>query len=365
MADLSDLAKAIAGIGGEKSTFSNIASALGQIGPGKSYDYKDYSLGENAAAAIGLNLISGLFGGIGARREAEQKALATDVLSKAMLGEEVTRPEGMWNSVFSSIQEPVGLFKVQNQLEETAADRALQKQKDLLEFEYNLKKVDPAVELQQKINEARELKRAEIEGENLGYSIGGGVNPDNPVEKKASELRKDFNAREEVQNYKYVSRLSDQLAATLENPSAVSDPLLAKMLVQLVEPKLAVNQGEAAGLAASKSIPQNLKGTIEQALTGKSQFTEPIRAEILKLAKTAFEAHKELYDTTFTEFSREAKRYKIDPARLTAMGNKSFDDLVKQKLQDDVRQKATPTGRTVNGKPTYMIDGVEGFLEEY
>ena len=168
--------------------------------------------------------------------------------------------------------------------------------------------------------------RAGLEGKRDFY--GNTLDPENPIEKKLTDLRAEFDKREEVQNYKYVQRISDQLVSTLKNPSAVADPILAKMAIQFVEPKLAVNAGEAAGLAASSSIPDAWKGSIAQALEGKSKLTPDIRQGLLDIAKAAYAAHSKSYKNAYDQFGSEADLYGIPRNRLTNLGvPPSFNEL--------------------------------------
>lgn len=166
-----------------------------------------------------------------------------------------------------------------------------------------------------------------VAGENEAYGLN--VNPENPIEKKVTELRTDFNKQAAVQNFGYVQRLSNQLIETLKNPSAVADPILAKMAIQFVEPGLAVNAGEAAGLAASPSIPEAWKGMILQALKGESRLREDVRRGLIDIATAAYKAHGKAYQNVYSQFKKEAERFNIDPTRISALGEPiSFSDFI-------------------------------------
>jgi hypothetical protein len=178
---------------------------------------------------------------------------------------------------------------------------------------------------------AKNAAKGKIEGENeaWGTTAGGAENPESPKAKKLTDLQSKFNALEEVQNFKYVQRLSKQLSDTIKNPLAVADPLIAKMAVQLVEPKLAVNAGEAAGLAASTSIPGEWKAAISQSLTGGTKLPPEVKAGLIEIMKDAYKAHAGSYSSTFNQFKNEAKYYGIDSGRISPIGDPlEFDQFI-------------------------------------
>lgn len=184
--------------------------------------------------------------------------------------------------------------------------------------------------------------------------------PDSPIykrnkdiEAKVADLRGELDKREETANFKYVNRLSNQLVKTLANPSAVADPMLSKMIVQLVEPRMAVNAGEAAALAGSSSIPAELKGILAKGLSGKSSFTPEVKKQLLDLASGAYEAHSKAYAQTYELFKNEAEHFGIDPARISSIGAPaSFEKAIEglsdkiQNLPENSEPKAVSTGKT-------------------
>lgn len=195
---------------------------------------------------------------------------------------------------------------------------------------------------------AKRKKIGEIVGENQGYeqTAPGAANPNSPFEKKTTELRTDFDKLPEVKNFKYVQRLSNQLVETMKNPSAVADPILAKMVVQFVEPEMAVNAGESAGLAASTSIPEAWKGKIQQALDGKSVFSDEIRKGLVDIAKAAYLAHSKSYGQTSELYKGEASRFGIPFERISSIGAPvTFDALTAG--QGLIKMRTLKDGTTV------------------
>ncbi len=143
------------------------------------------------------------------------------------------------------------------------------------------------------------------------------ANPNNPLEKKTVELRTDFDKKEQVQNFNYVNRLSNQLDEIMKNPNAVADSSLAKIAVQFIEPKLSVNAGEGAALAQSASIPAEWKGAIRQSLEGGTALDVTVRDGLLDLARAAKVAHGKAYEQTFNLYKDEADRFGIPIERIT------------------------------------------------
>lgn len=295
---------------------NNIFSQLAPQVAAAPFDTSNWSLGQTVGVTAGKAFLSSLLNAIGQRQQSDQLVSLASVLPDLYKNPfSVQAPEGVDPQAFAGLK----LNAI------TRADKsksaALQSlAKDIL-----------GVEVARQESAAKAL--GELEGKNSFYDIQGSRDPESPLEKKVTDLNDKFSKREEVQNFSYVQRLSDQLAQTMKNPSAVADPVLAKMVVQFVEPKLAVNAGEAAGLAASSSIPDAWKGQIAQAMEGKSKLTPTMRTALLDIAKAAYQAHGSAYSRVYNQFKNEAKLFNIDPARISSIGEpKTFEELTKSSM---------------------------------
>lgn len=138
MADLSDLAAALAAAQSTPSTYSNIGNNLGALYG--SYDRKQYSDKDNVLAALGIGLAQGLFGGLGSASEANQQDLFRSVLADVAAGGEPVKPAGLSSKLFSTAIDQGSLFKIKRDLELQDEARKLQQKMGSKIFDFGLQK---------------------------------------------------------------------------------------------------------------------------------------------------------------------------------------------------------------------------------
>lgn len=265
------------------------------------FDNSTWSPGQTLGVSAGQAFLGGILNALGQRDEARQLESVASVLPKLYSDpNSVSVPEGVDPEAFGQLK----LNALATRAKSEAGSNA-----GLFKELFGTRIAGMT---------AAEQEKGKISGRKEAY--GNDFDPEDPKEKKLTELRDSFEKKEEVQNFKYVQRLSNQLVSTLKNPSAVADPILAKMVVQFVEPKLAVNAGEAAGLAATSSIPEAWKGMIGQALEGKSKLSPEIRKGLLDIASAAYDAHGKAYNQTFDLYRKEANMFGIPEGRLSSVG---------------------------------------------
>lgn len=119
------------------SDFSTQATNLA-LSRNKQTGEANYGLGEGLAVALGAGLLGGFTSGLNKSYVAEQNDLARGVLSDALSGRTVTRPERLSSSVFTPIENAASLLNVQRQYqqqdEEKKAARALESAIQLKRF---------------------------------------------------------------------------------------------------------------------------------------------------------------------------------------------------------------------------------------
>lgn len=164
-----------------------------------------------------------------------------------------------------------------------------------------------------------------------------GYNP--KVEDETDKLRKEFTGLPEVKNYSMIDTAAKTVTKALADPSAVSDQELVRRTIQLIEPGMAVREGEQAAVAASQSIPEKWKGALNKSLKGGTALNPQVREGIARLAQRAFEGHKEKYDTALGFYKNQAIAKKLDPSRVSYLG------------------ESTPT-EAIFAAPTKIINGV-------
>jgi len=169
-------------------------------------------------------------------------------------------------------------------------------------------------------------------------------NPNSPAYKANKDsndalttLRKEFNALEPVKNFAKASQGATALAGALKDKSKVSDQELVRYSILMIEPGMAVREGEQGAVANSQSIPEAWKGQLESALSGSSALGDDVRKGIERLATRAYNSHKGLYDQAYDMYGKEAEMQGLDKSRLSYLGSPlSSDQIFQQKTQPDV-----------------------------
>jgi hypothetical protein len=156
-------------------------------------------------------------------------------------------------------------------------------------------------------------------------------NPNNPYYKDemdratrtrddSEKIRKEFNALPEVKNYSIVQKGAGIMAKALKDPSAVADQELVRYAILMIEPGMAVREGEQRAVAMSQSIPAAWKGALAKALNGEAELGPEIRAGLRRLAGRAYEGHKVQYDKALSFYQGRAQDLGLDPAKLSYLG---------------------------------------------
>jgi hypothetical protein len=134
------------------------------------------------------------------------------------------------------------------------------------------------------------------------------------------KIRKEFNALDEVKNFPAVERSARVLAKAVKDNSAMSDQELVRYAILMIEPGMAVREGEQAAVAASQSIPAAWKGAALKALNAGAALGPDARAGILRLAGRAYEAQKGQYDRALSFYQNRAQEVGLDPQALSRIG---------------------------------------------
>lgn len=143
---------------------------------------------------------------------------------------------------------------------------------------------------------------------------------DKDQEAALSALRKEFNALDVVKNFSKASQGASALAGALKDKSKVSDQELVRYSILMIEPGMAVREGEQGAVANSQSIPDAWRGQLESALSGNSALGDDVREGIKRLATRAYNSHKGLYDQAYDLYGKEADFQGLDKGRLSYLG---------------------------------------------
>lgn len=186
---------------------------------------------------------------------------------------------------------------------------------------------------------ARKSAETRAEADTLGY------NPKRMEE--TDKLRKEFSTLPEVKAYSIVEKSAKIIDKAIKDPSAVSDQELVRYSILLIEPGMAVREGEAAAVASSQSIPEAWKGKINKSLSSGSELGPDVREGIKRLAMRSFEGHKEPYDKALKFYKGQAKQRQLNPDDISYIGESADPAVV---------FAANPT-KVINGITYKKVDG--------
>jgi hypothetical protein len=131
--------------------------------------------------------------------------------------------------------------------------------------------------------------------------------------KSIDALRTEFQRLPAFTNYSVAAKAYPTFLKALSdknNPAA--DFEIVKMAVQMIEPGMAVNGGEAAAVSASASIPEEYKAYLKASLEKGSRIPDSIREGLVALADRQYEGHKALFDRTRSGYEDLAKSRGLD-----------------------------------------------------
>lgn len=297
------------------------------------------SPGANLGIAVGGSLLASILGGMAkqsaaeetaARSELAQQLLATtdNAARKALIAD---RPE----------MQPL-LTALQAQERERAAERAKKLDDISLSEQSDYRKAKNKALLDAMVAQGKlpvgsggvidfqEIgledpvaydSRREAELKKAGFQAEVDAAGFNPKKADAAEkLRKEFNALEPVKNFANVERSARIIEKALKDPGAVADQELVRYGILLIEPGMAVREGEQAALANSASIPDEWRAEMAKALNGESGLSPKTREGIKRLAMRAYEGHKVSYDRAFNFYQNRAAEMGIDPESISFIG---------------------------------------------
>jgi len=169
--------------------------------------------------------------------------------------------------------------------------------------------------------------------------------------KKAEEydkIRSQFNALPEVKNFSLVKNAAAVVGQAVKDPSAVATQELVRRAVQLIEPGMAVREGEQAAIMSSQSIPEQWKGALQKAVNGEGGLGTEVREGILRIAQRSYEAQANSYNDTKAFYDNLAKDRGLGKHPISYLGDApTFEEVI-----NSLSKKQTSTGKTTAGTTT-------------
>jgi hypothetical protein len=240
--------------------------------------------------------------------EDNTKAPQGSPLAEALLGKfsSEERPDGFTAKAMKT--EMLGALLEKSQEEEKAKIReALAAEMEKMRLETELKRSPEALTFIEK--EAKAKKAGELAAEGPAGS---------KKQTDLDSLRKEFTGSPEYKEFSAVKSSADALKEALKDKSAVSDQELVRRSIQMIEPGMAVREGEQKAVALSQSIPDAWRGELNKALKSGTALSDEVRDGIKRLAGRAYTAQRSRYEDTrgFYEGLAEERGYerrKVSP----------------------------------------------------
>ena len=246
------------------------------------------SVGGNFAAVLGGALVAGLLG-----YQAKESANASN-LAQAGFVSQLLRP-GITDEARTAImQEDPKLINFAQSLQfnqlaaqqSAAATAAAERAKAEMQADVEVRKTNA-------IDAGVNFDGTSIVGTGVGSS-GFGTKGEAALTEAQNQLR---NSQANIK-YMEVKATAERLLAGVANVTSMSDIDFAKGGIQLIEPSLATNNQEAAAIAGSTSLTAELKAAMGKAIEGKGAITIQQRAQIMDIARRAYNTRAEAYNLT-------------------------------------------------------------------
>lgn len=255
------------------------------------FDRSTWTPMQNIGVSAAQSFIGSLLNSLGANSEAKQLQSAAAILPQLYQDpNSVAMPEGMDPEAFQGLRLSAARENVLRGVKQEELKNNI-----LAElFTAGQKK-------QMDINAAGPMKLAEKSAEL--QALDASSSPDAPNRKNAQlnlenveSLRKEFNGLQDVKDFSAVLKAANAMSGALKDKSKVSDQELVRYSILMIEPGMAVREGEQNAVAASQSIPDAWRGELNGALESGTRLSDKTREGLQRLAARAYESKKSNYD---------------------------------------------------------------------
>lgn len=179
--------------------------------------------------------------------------------------------------------------------------------------------------LQQETDKVKATQKAlaEAEVERMGY--------DPKKEDELKVLRTEFASKPEVKTFPLIEKEAQLLFQAVKDKVPMADLEIVRRAILVIEPAMAVREGEQAAVSNSQTLPDWLKGEANAALGTGARLSDSARDAILRIAERSYNTTKMQYDRTMDFYKKEASAKGIDPERINYIGDaKSLKELYGQ-----------------------------------
>lgn len=137
--------------------------------------------------------------------------------------------------------------------------------------------------------------------------------------KAEADLRKEFNLRPEVKEFRDVSNSYRVIQRLAGQDTAAGDMSMIFAFMKMLDPGSVVREGEFANAQNSAGIPDRVVNAYNKALSG-TRLAPKQRADFLGQARNIFDTRSDRFGQIAQEYRGYAADYDLDPDRITTLG---------------------------------------------
>lgn len=164
--------------------------------------------------------------------------------------------------------------------------------------------------------------RVVAQGENRGLTPAQQRAEDRQVrsEQNASRrdevnLRREFNNRQEVKDFRTIQAAYNSVQAAAQNPSAAGDLSLIFAYMKILDPGSVVREQEFANAQNAAGVPDQVRNLYNRALNGQ-RLNPRQRQDFLNQAQGLYQSRRQTYDQIAGEYRSYAEDYGVSPDRV-------------------------------------------------
>lgn len=309
--------------------FGLAASAIAQSAPALYNPYA--STGSNVGVALGSALLAGLLGGIANNRTESRN----DEFFK--LGTQLydMTPSERASLLESNPDYRRRLSPLAEALQERDITQRMEQQNKLLEQKQSIAKdmggyYDQTGQFVQLVDPVEQLAKEEqakavgkLKGENSFFGLRADENPSSPQYKRKADifdretkLRGEYTKNPIVQDFQTSDIGFRSLVKAAQDPHPTADLELVRGAIQAIEPGMAVREGEAAAVEASRSIPDQWKGAINKALLNGASLDKDVREGIIRIAARRYEQYSNQVTALRGQYTSLAETESLAPDKI-------------------------------------------------
>ena len=128
-------------------------------------------------------------------------------------------------------------------------------------------------------------------------------------------LRREFNNRQEVKDFRTVQAAYDSVRAAARNPSAAGDLSLIFAYMKILDPGSVVREQEFANAQNAAGVPDRIRNLYNRALNGQ-RLNPNQRNDFLSQANNLFQTRQQTYRGIENEYRGYAESYGVSPDRV-------------------------------------------------